>query len=244
MFRFVLLLVCLLPSQAFPATIDSGLYGCNAPRNQSGGFEISEPTLITGGEFRCYIYPSAPLEITGGTFVPVGSHKWFQINRDFNPDVTIRMLWARYETSTIDSDAPKGNDHVEGWLLDGTFARFSLNREDGVPGHTRIIVEPDPTIELPLWADADGDQDMDINDLNIVRNNFGSAGAGDFYEDGSVGIEDLNYIRNTFGRHQWTTEFSAAAGETILPFGSHPVPEPSSIVLVLLGITALYSKFR
>lgn len=65
-------------------------------------------------------------------------------------------------------------------------------------------------------GDTDGDGDVDLTDLNAVRNNFGGAGpAGDAFPfDGVVDLTDLNLVRNNFG---------AVAASA--------VPEPSSIVL-------------
>ena len=54
---------------------------------------------------------------------------------------------------------------------------------------------------VPL-GDTDADGDVDIDDLNNVRNNFGSGGPaalGDTDGDGDVDIDDLNNVRNNFG---------------------------------------------
>ncbi|MGE4004031.1 MAG: hypothetical protein AB7I48_27925, partial [Planctomycetaceae bacterium] len=51
-------------------------------------------------------------------------------------------------------------------------------------------------------GDADGDGDVDLNDLNAVRNHFGGAGPGipgDTDDDGDVDLNDLNAVRNSFG---------------------------------------------
>jgi uncharacterized protein YjbI with pentapeptide repeats len=73
-------------------------------------------------------------------------------------------------------------------------------------------------------GDANGDRVVDLADLNLVRNNFGATGErplGDTYPfDGVVDLSDLNAVRNHFG-----------AG----PTGS-PVPEPSTIALMLLSV--------
>jgi len=56
-----------------------------------------------------------------------------------------------------------------------------------------------------LPGDTDADGDIDLNDLNNVRNNFGGEGSpgetvGDaFPYDGVVNLEDLNAVRNNFG---------------------------------------------
>ncbi|MDZ4781007.1 MAG: hypothetical protein SGJ19_12200 [Planctomycetia bacterium] len=38
-----------------------------------------------------------------------------------------------------------------------------------------------------------------MNDLNNVRNNFDGTGTGDANGDGIVNIDDLNLVRNNFG---------------------------------------------
>jgi hypothetical protein len=79
---------------------------------------------------------------------------------------------------------------------------------------------PDPDPTQP--GDTDGDLDVDITDLNNVRNNFSGEGLGDTDDDNDVDITDLNNVRNNFG-----------AGA---PVG---VPEPGSAALVLCGLGAV-----
>jgi hypothetical protein len=58
------------------------------------------------------------------------------------------------------------------------------------------------TVETSVPGDTDGDDDVDLDDLNNVRNHFGEAGnnpTGDTNGDGVVGLEDLNEVRNNFG---------------------------------------------
>lgn len=74
-------------------------------------------------------------------------------------------------------------------------------------------------------GDTDNDGDVDLDDLNAVRNNFGTTGtpgstAGDAYPfDGEVNLDDLNAVRNNFG---------ATAG-------ANAVPEPGSFALLALA---------
>ncbi len=66
----------------------------------------------------------------------------------------------------------------------------------------------DPTHGRELWllepaeSDANFDGDVDLEDLNHVRNNFGRTRGnikGDVTNDDVVGLADLNEVRNNFG---------------------------------------------
>ncbi len=73
-------------------------------------------------------------------------------------------------------------------------------------------------------GDTDGDADVDLTDLNNVRNYFGASGGNPLGDtlpfNGKVGLEDLNGVRNNFG---------ASAGAIA-------VPEPNAF---LLGVASL-----
>jgi len=82
--------------------------------------------------------------------------------------------------------------------------------------------------DIPLLGDTDTDGDVDGDDLNNVRNNFGEVGPDDgtlsgdaFPFDGLVNIDDLNNVRNHFGE-------KVAALKA--------VPEPGGLTLALLGL--------
>lgn len=83
----------------------------------------------------------------------------------------------------------------------------------------RSVAVVDPTPEL---GDTDADGDVDLDDLNSVRNHFGEAGVavpGDTAPfDGDVDLDDLNSVRNYFG-----------VG------GMAAVPEPHGIVLAAMS---------
>ena len=84
-------------------------------------------------------------------------------------------------------------------------------------------------------GDVDGDLDVDINDYNIIRDNLGSTGVaisnGDLTGDGTVNLLDFE---------QWKKNFPHAAppgaGAAAVLGGGGAVPEPSSVVLMLLGV--------
>ncbi len=80
------------------------------------------------------------------------------------------------------------------------------------------------------FGDADLDGNVDLADLNVIRNGFGAAAdwsGGDFDGDGSVGLNDLNAVRNHFGASRQA------------PVGT-PVPEPAG--LLLGAVTAVFAS--
>lgn len=81
-----------------------------------------------------------------------------------------------------------------------------------------------------LLGDTDLDGDVDIDDLNNVRNNFGAASLGDTNDDDAVNIDDLNNVRNNF-------DLSIGAPTS--------VPEPPAVGLLLLtAIGAVLGRRR
>jgi hypothetical protein len=85
----------------------------------------------------------------------------------------------------------------------------------------------DSAAPTPLPGDTNGDQMVDLDDLNNVRNHFGEVGTGVVGDtvpfDGIVDLEDLNAVRNHFG------EVSPS-----------PVPEPATWSLMTLGACGLF----
>ncbi len=145
--------------------------------------------------------------------------------------------WTNQFEGNIDSDV--------GWLaIDATptgaitdFRALTLQLWGGggqnLQGQTTLWLDnvrfigdfPDPSQP----GDTDGDRDVDLLDLNNVRNNFGAATPpiGDTDGDDDVDLEDLNAVRNNFG-----------AGPV------QPVPEPSTAALLLCGLGAMIALRR
>ncbi len=116
-----------------------------------------------------------------------------------------------------------------GQFRDGSSSSFGSPNVFG-SGTTTQDFSPLREIEAGVDGDTDGDGDVDLDDLNNVRNNFGSTGtgvAGDTDGDNDVDLDDLNAVRNNFG----------AAG-------SQPVPEPSTLFLATIGVGAFVLRRR
>lgn len=132
--------------------------------------------------------------------------------------------------------AQRGMTDLKELLSDHNFkldlSGWTLTKATGIsPDGLHIVgegINPEGEIES-WWTDLyhipiyNNSGDIDITDLNNVRNNFGAAGLGDMPPyDGVIDIYDLNFVRNSFGR----------------PPGSSTVPEPGSLLLGLLGASA------
>jgi hypothetical protein len=55
------------------------------------------------------------------------------------------------------------------------------------------------THEIPLAAEAQGDEVVDLNDLAILLSHFGGAGDGDLDGNGAVDLNDLALLLSRFG---------------------------------------------
>ncbi len=132
---------------------------------------------------------------------------------------------------------------VEAFSLGDELRDWTLNDARDISSDGRFIVgrgiNPDGIqeaflIDLGLTqpGDSDHDGDVDLEDLNNVRNDFGIAGdgiLGDVNGDDIVDLEDLNLVRNHFGE-----------GVSI----DNAVPEPQSWTLALTGAIAFLASFR
>ena len=119
---------------------------------------------------------------------------------------------------------------------------FTLNNATAVNAAGQIVgtaqvdgVSPTTDIAFLLTplepGDANGDGQVDVNDLTIVLTNFGQIGAawsqGDFNGNGTVDVNDLTIVLSNYG-------YGVSAGA-----GPHPVPEPSSLAILLAAAAAL-----
>jgi len=99
---------------------------------------------------------------------------------------------------------------------------------------------------LPLFGDANGDMQVDLDDFTILRETFGQSGGGlaaDFDEDGDVDLDDYETLIATFGMIASPGSPGMAPGAEILPEGL-TVPEPASLMLVAVAAWPVVCRRR
>ncbi len=207
----------------------------NSAGGENYGWRVMEGTRCAnpGREFPCddpdyttpiheYGHSGAPnggFAITGG-HVYRGEAMPFLDGTYFFADYVTEQIWSfRYDGATKSEFQNRTNSiHADA----GTVDQISAFGEDA-SGEMYIVDLGGQVYKLvPLWGDTDGNGEVDIIDLNNVRNNFGGAGLGDTNLDGVVNIVDLNNVRN---------DFAAGPAES--------VPEPGALCLALTGLAGL-----
>ena len=92
------------------------------------------------------------------------------------------------------------------------------------------------TVGYAMPGDANLDGKVDVNDLTIVLahyNQTGSVGPGEFTGSGTVDINDLTIVLAHYNQTLGSSGAALAA-----------VPEPSTLLLVLVGLLLLCVPFR
>ena len=91
-----------------------------------------------------------------------------------------------------------------------------------------------------ILGDANLDGRVDLTDLNIVLNNLGTTSSlrshGNFDGAATIDLTDLNDVLNNLG--------VGAPGSSGLAATSIPTPEPASLMIAALGVTALSLRRR
>lgn len=135
--------------------------------------------LFTGGELA---YPGRiefSLVNDGGVFIP-GSDT--VVTGDYavtSPEAALMVVL----------DDPPGSR---------SFTHLQVDGNASLEGVLRV------SLQVPglVFGDTDGDGEVDLSDLNNVRNHFGEVGdniLGDGNQDGVVDLDDLNAVRNNIG---------------------------------------------
>lgn len=163
------------------------------------------------------------------------------VSNDFNKaSVTVDFVEGGGNVSLTLLDSTDGletvvfNDlFVAGLSFTGSARAAFAARTGGAADHhdiDNVAIDWDAQVVTGQDGDTDDDGDVDLDDLNGVRNNFGALGASDgsldgdaFPFDGTVDLDDLNGVRNNFG----------AVG------GANAVPEPGSLALAAMTAIGL-----
>jgi hypothetical protein len=127
---------------------------------------------------------------------------------------------------------------IQGWLSDGSFANFGFAHE-GAASEVNIIFNIDSSDSPP--GDTDGDWDVDISDLNTIRNNFGSEGPGDLDHSGTVDVGDLNQVRNNFA---FGSDFTLDPSMEVPANAAAPEPSTLFLAMTILLLVPSYRAFR
>lgn len=260
MSRFLCCVLCVLvsPAAAEIITVEDGQFFERI--NVTTGREL----VVNGGDVELVNNFGSLVTINGGTVGAVVTNMFNDANGGHEPNVVVTGYDQEFGINTDGPNIGNlDNGHVvlhgysfrvlvdplpskgsivwgHGWLLDGSYVDFSASFRDVFNrrnGQSVTLVKHDP-----VFVDPTGDWTFDLTDLNVIRNNFGSQGEGDTNFDGVVDLVDINLVRNKFGlgyagnpeweysgdvptnvRHRWTPD---------MPI---PVPEPSTILLTLLG---------
>lgn len=223
---------------------------------------VTEGSLeMTGGQVdRMILWGNGPYEIDGGdvgsAVIASGDHLYIRggdiggvvRSEDFNGSAPrIPVTYEGRYFRVYDRGLKEHNSYrVEGWLSDGSWISSSLVNEgeeqtSNMPVVFQIVPGDHPS------GDTDLDWDVDLTDLNSLRNNFGGAGQGDLNGNGVVDLEDLNLVRNNFGAGAFTLThdnpgslpFVEITETTSFPLSPAAVPEPSTLALALILLPLL-----
>ncbi len=122
---------------------------------------------------------------------------------------------------------------------------FTYRVKDGVTesanASVRLLVGDGPA-RLP--GDANNDGQVDLTDLNLVRNNFGATGVnvpGDTNFDEIVDLVDLNAVRNYFGTTQAGSQ-SASSGSQPATVESRGSETARDRRMELLALDAAFAR--
>ncbi len=93
-------------------------------------------------------------------------------------------------------------------IVDANAATDAWGTAEGWRASQNIHGSPGQSDDLML-GDTNGDGEVNLGDLNNVRNHFGGDATGDADHDGDTDLNDLNAVRNNFGASLAPMAFSA-----------------------------------
>lgn len=175
--------------------------------------------LMTGGRVDRLVTMGNLVEVEGGS---MGGGEIYAGTLELRGGQVSGVYQSWYNTATLRFTGPyfrvwdqgaSSSNHwkIEGFLADGEFVSLDFFH-DRVTSFVTLEFDLSPG-DAPT-GDIDGDWDIDLVDLNVVRNNF-----ADPYT-----LDDLNAVRNDFG---------FGAQFTVEPTHGVVVPEPDTFSLLL-----------
>lgn len=219
---------CLLAAAVCGQTTITGSYGSLVLDGDAGPFVIESPAAIAdltvfnaasvqiqGGRFGDIDLYGTSLEFFGGESIGVNK---FRIDRlEGGTDLTFHV-----RSAIVPPDPDAKGQYVSAWLLNGDYIAGPITRPVGQGGTINYVF-----YDLPVDPTEDGF--FGIEDLNLIRNEFGGMGAADIDQSGQIDIGDLNIVRNHFGQG--------------FPAEVRAVPEPSGVWLLWVALAATAVRF-
>ncbi len=120
--------------------------------------------------------------------------------------------------------------------------------DNAIAGFSSVAGQPVDSnsvfVSYAHFGDANDDGHVDLNDLNTVLNNLGTAHSdwthGNFDGQPTIDLNDLNDILNNLGITVPSAANSVAFAESLL--SATPAPEPTSLAILTLTLPALLSR--
>ena len=160
----------------------------------------------------------------------------FQYTTTPNPNAaTPDADWTSFGAFYLDTVFPNTTNnyrHVYTFTPISGVTGVRIEVDAAAAGTANYICIDELEVYAALPGDANGDGNVDVNDLTVVLTNFGRTGMtwsqGDFNGDGAVNVNDLTIMLTNFGQSFSSPAAAAAA-----------VPEPATLLLAAAGAIAL-----
>ncbi len=171
----------------------------------------------------------------GGT--PFTENDWYKLEGTVD---TVNKTWSlnKINLTTNQTDSWSNIAFADGTADD--VGMIYLRGSNNAQVHTlydKILIGTEAS---QLAGDANGDGFCNFDDLSVLINNYGTASGAtwamaDFTDDGAVNFDDLSVIINNYGA---TGALDAQAQAALGAVGLGTVPEPSTLVLLVVGALA------
>ncbi len=165
---------------------------------------------------------SPVLDLTGLPDATISYWRWYSNDAGASPNQDVFRVDITADGSNwvnVETVGPTGPEVSGGWfqhqfrvgdfITPSATVQLRFIAEDAGAGSIVEAAVDDLLIQVqdcqnPCLGDLDGDGDVDLTDLSVLLNNFGTTGAtpdqGDFDGDGDVDLSDLSVLLNAFGQ--------------------------------------------